>query len=74
MPPRKVTKQTSARVSRIGAKLLAKYKALGVSGLERDWYVIADDGVKWRDVAALAGSVVSQDETPRKVAKRGKRG
>jgi hypothetical protein len=43
-------------------KLLAQYKAMGVSGLEREWYVRADDKVKWSDVAAIAASVVNQDE------------
>lgn len=68
---RKPRKQTSDRVSRIGAKLLAQYKSIGVSGLERDWFIRMDEKVKWSDVAALAASVVGQDEVK---GKRGKRG
>lgn len=55
-------KRTSDRVSRIAAKLLAKYKALGVSGLEKDWFILTYEKVKWGDVAAMAASCLGQDE------------
>ena len=55
-------KQSSDRVSRIAAKLLAKYKSMVVSGIQKDWLVVPSDGVHWGDLATLAGSCVSQDE------------
>lgn len=55
-------KQTTDRVSRIAARLLAKYKQIGLGGHDEGWFVLAGDNVKWGAVAALAASVLSQDE------------
>lgn len=60
--PKRARRRSTDHTASIGAKLLAQYKAMGASGLEKDWYVKAFDKVKWADVAALAGSVVAQDE------------
>ena len=61
-------KQTSDRVSRIAARVIGQLKAVREMGRIKNLY---DDGmvqVKLDDVWALAGSVLTQDETrgPRK--------
>jgi hypothetical protein len=72
MAARKVSKQTSARVSSIVGRVLARLRKLppDVSdNSETAFFVPLTIG----ELRALVGSALSQDETPRKVAKRGKR-
>ena len=70
MAARKVSKQTSARVSSIAGRVLRKLARYDTN--ERN-EVIALYGIRVYEVRALAASALSQDEVPRKVAKRGKR-
>lgn len=57
-------KQTSDRVSRIAARLLAKHRKLTAAHkLSVNSPVIGTDGVRWGDLAALAASCLNQDET-----------
>ena len=67
-------KQTSARVSSIAGRVLRNlsgFKARGrIEALEPDFMARICSVADLRTLAAFA---LSQDETPRKVAKRGKR-
>lgn len=72
MPARK---QTSDRVSTLAARTLRKLDGVPADALLR---VYNEDELRWvnvkvADVLSLCGTAMSQDETPRKVAKRGKR-
>ncbi len=68
MPPQKTTKrprkQTTDRVSRIAAKLVAKYRKIQANeNVEDDALVLPRDDVGWADLVTVCMSVLSQDET-----------
>jgi hypothetical protein len=58
------TRRSGDEAASKAGKLLAQYRELGVSGLEKDWYVKASDRVTWGDVAAVSACVLNQDEVP----------
>jgi hypothetical protein len=67
-------KATSDRVSSIAGRVQAEWRRLKREfGRDIDRRKHGAGTVLWSDVLALAGSALTQDETPRKVAKRGKR-
>ena len=73
MPARK---KTSDRVSTKAARLLRLLVGVNASSLLRGYDEL---GLRWinirvADVRSICASAMGQDETPRKVAKRGKRG
>jgi hypothetical protein len=69
-------KQTSQRVSSLAARTLRKLDGVPGGELLRFYNEAALHwvNVKVADVKAICASAMGQDETPRKVAKRGKRG
>ena len=70
MPARK---KTSSRVSSIAGRILADLRTVPTDigdNVASAFFVTTTLG----ELRALCGSALSQDETPRKVAKRGKRG
>ena len=73
MPARK---KTSGRVSTLAARTLRKLDGVPADALLR---LYNERALRWvdiraRDMKAICASAMGQDETPRKVAKRGKRG
>jgi hypothetical protein len=64
-------KQTTDRVSRIAARYLATFARLKKANkLGDNSRVLGTDGVRWSDLAALAASCLSQDETKGKRKRR----